>query len=339
MFENIVGQEKAKKKLSFLLDGYTSTGIMPHLMFVAPKGCGKTTIAKAVAKNLLSRGYTPGKPKRFIEINCSTIKSVRQFIDQIVMPFFMDREVTILFDECSELPRDMTMALLTILNPNKENKNIFCFDDNNFEFDFSRHTFMFATTESQTVFHALMDRCERIDLEEYTYDHLGEIVTSSLKDVPFEKKTLEEISTVLRGNARSAQKMANHIRQYLNLRKKSSFGAEDWGSLSDSIGILPLGLNPIEIQLLKVLEQVKGGCTLTNLAAKLSLTRSCIQRDFETYLQKLNLIEIVIGGRRLTNSGREYLKRLDLRPPTPVEEKKPKIVATWPASVPATMPC
>ena len=35
---------------------------------------------------------------------------------------------------------------------------------------------MFATTETQSVFHALMDRLERVDLEEYTLEEMLEIL-------------------------------------------------------------------------------------------------------------------------------------------------------------------
>ena len=45
---------------------------------------------------------------------------------------------------------------------------------------------MFATTEAQDIFHALMDRCERVDLEEYSYDELGEIVQRLNQDKTFE---------------------------------------------------------------------------------------------------------------------------------------------------------
>ena len=68
IFTGIVGQKIAKRKLSFLHEGYTATGIMPHLLFIAPKGCGKTTLAKAAGQNLVNE--ETGKPKPFIEINC-----------------------------------------------------------------------------------------------------------------------------------------------------------------------------------------------------------------------------------------------------------------------------
>ena len=236
-FENIVGQDAAKKKLNFFLGGYKATGIVPHLMFVAPKGCGKTTMAKAFGKQLLARHDEDriGRPKRFLEINCSTIKSVKQFFNQIVIPHINDKECTVLFDEASELPKDVTMALLTILNPNKENRTSFSYEDYVVDFDFSRQTFMFATTEAQQIFHALMDRTERVDLEDYTYDELGEIVKRVCEGKKFENDILPDVATVLRGNARAAQKMANNIDVYLDAKKSKKFTRADWDKLKDHL--------------------------------------------------------------------------------------------------------
>lgn len=305
LFENIVGQDSAKRKLEFYLNGYNASRVIPHLMFVAPKGCGKTTLAKATARCLGGTG-TPDKPKTFIEINCSTIKGVRQFINQVVIPHVHNKEVTVLFDEASELPKDVTMALLTILNPNSTNRNTFCYDDFQIDFDFSLQSFLFATTEAQQIFHALMDRLERVDLEEYSGEHLAEIIRRSLPHVTFEDGVLAEASSVLRGNARQAQKMANNINAYLKQNNQTNFNKSDWLSLKNSLGILPLGLNRIELQILRILAAKKES-SLTNLSAKTGLTRECIQRDFELYLQKQSLMEITTAGRSLTSAGSAYL--------------------------------
>lgn len=307
MFPEIVGQESAKRRIAFYLKGHQGSGVCPHLMFVAPKGCGKTMLAKATGKMLKQKGFD--NAKSFIELNCSTLKSVKQFFNQVVIPHINHKEVTVLFDEASELPKDLTMALLTILNPNSENRTTFSYEDYTVDFDFSRQTFMFATTEAQQIFHALMDRCERVDLEEYTYEQLGEIVRRVCKDIAIEDKLLPKIATVLRGNARSAQKMANNIRTYLAGEKRSDFTEKDWGHLKHALSIQPLGLSPIEVQLLNILT-AKKDCSLTYLASKTGLTKSCLQRDFEMYLQKMNLMEITTSGRAITKTGHDYLKVL-----------------------------
>jgi Holliday junction resolvasome RuvABC ATP-dependent DNA helicase subunit len=309
LFPDVIGQDVAKRKLNFFLDGYRASNYVPHLMFVAPKGCGKTTMAKATAKELTLRD-NPSKTKPFLELNCSTIKNVSQFFNQIVIPHVNFQECTILFDEASELPKDVTMALLTILNPNKDNRNSFSFEEYTVDFDFTMQSFMFATTEAQSIFHALMDRCERLDLEEYTYDELGRIVAVNYPEGEFEKDLLGEIATVLRGNARQAQKMANNIKAYLASKKRDKFTAADWAALKYALGILPLGLSRIELQVLRILSKSKE-CSLTNLSAKTGLTPECLRRDFEMYLQKHSLMEITTNGRTITSAGQKYLKELD----------------------------
>ena len=94
LFPSIIGQDNAKRVLNFFCDGFKQTKVMPHLMFVAPKGCGKTTFAKAVARRL----KRIDDAKRYFEINCSTIKNVKQFFNQLVIPIMQDRDATILFD-------------------------------------------------------------------------------------------------------------------------------------------------------------------------------------------------------------------------------------------------
>ena len=305
MFPDIVGQDKAKKKLQFFHRGYEASGIIPHLMFIAPKGCGKTTLAKAIGRQLKSS--ETGKTKRFLEINCSTIKNVKQFFNQVIVPHVANKECTILFDEASELPKDVTMMLLTCLNPNENNRNEFAYEDYVVDFDFRIHSFLFATTEAHKIFHALMDRCERVDLEEYSYNQLGTIIARQMKGIKFEKGVLDDVATVLRGNARAAQKMANNMKTYLQAKKSKKFSNKDWLIMKDELGILPLGVNRIELIVLNALKEKKE-CSLTHLAAKTGLTPQCLRQDFEMYLQKMNLMEITTSGRALTKTGHEYLE-------------------------------
>ena len=305
IFEGIIGQPNAKRQLGFYKSGYSATRIVPHLMFVAPKGCGKTTMAKAMGK-LLDRVDEPAKPKKFFEINCASIKNLNQLVNQFFIPHVVNSECTVLFDEASELPKDVTMALLTVLNPNPNNRTTFSYEDYVMDFDFKQQSFMFATTEAQSIFHALMDRCERVDLEEYSYNELGDIVQLGNPSIVYEDGLLERIATVLRGTARAAQKMAINITSYMGAKGGESFIEDDWNKLRYALGILPLGLSRIELQILRILTERKE-CSLTNLAAKTGLTPECLRRDFEMYLQKQSLMEITTAGRAISPQGQKYL--------------------------------
>ncbi len=68
--------------------------------------------------------------------------------------------------------------------------------------------------------------------------------------------------------------------------------------------------NEIEIQILRHLTEKKD-CSLTFLAANTGLTKSCVQKDFEMYLQKMNLMEITTAGRGITAKGQETLQEIE----------------------------
>lgn len=324
LFKEIVGQEKPKKELGFYLDSYRRTRFIPHMMIVAPKGQGKTTLARELAKGLVQFDEegevvmapskldpTVIKPRRkpFVEVNCSTLKSVKQFINALVIPYVQDKDVTLLFDEASEIPRDVTMALLTILNPNPENRTTFALDEYVCDFDFRRQTFIFATSEIQKVFHALADRLERITLEEYSNEHLAAIVQKGLPGVECTDNVLLDVASVLRGNARAAQKMSGKIAAYL--KGLLTFTPTDWLKLRDVLSIYPLGLNALEIQILRHLSQNSDGISLTCLSAKTGMSRDSLQKDVELFLLKHNLLSVETSGRMITGKGRDYLKALD----------------------------
>ena len=300
-YSEIVGQEKTKAKLNFLLEGFEQTKIMPHLLFVAPRGCGKTMIAQETAK-IMNR-------QKNVIVNCSTIKNVKSFFNQIMLPYVYDKDTTIIFDEASELPRDVTMALLTILNPNTNNQNEFTFEDGTYTFRFNQNSFIFCTTEAQKIFHALADRLYRIDMEDYSYVSLGKIIQNNLKSKSqfIELDIIDEVASVCRGNARQAQSLANQISSYLMSKNSNKLTSGGWSEIKGKLSIYPLGLSEIELNIIKILKE-HGEVRLTNLSAKTNLTKDMLQKNVEMYLMRNNLIEIRPTGRALTKKGHDYHK-------------------------------
>ena len=318
-WNEIVGQEKAKARLDFHYNAFVTGEALPSFMLCAPRGFGKTTIGESFG--LRVKEHTKGS-KRFFALNCASVKNLKQFWNSIVVPVINDRDVTILFDEASELPVDVRMALLTMINPNPNNHNSYTYDDMTVDFDLCRQTFMFATTEPHRIFHALMNRCRRIDLEDYTYGDLSIILKRNAKGIMFGQHVLEQVAPTLRGNARQAVMMAQDIRTYLAPLKRTNFGMDDWDSLSRQLDILPLGINRLELQVLRTIGSRAGqDCSLTRIAATLGMTPAAVQKDLELYLQKRALMEITTTGRALTAAGYEYLKQLDKFLARPAKKK------------------
>jgi Holliday junction resolvasome RuvABC ATP-dependent DNA helicase subunit len=308
-FDEMIGQDKTKRVLSFYIDAFEKSEILPHLFVVGQRGQGKTMLATQVAKNLRSK--TLGRVKPMLTINCSTLKNVRQFVEDIALTYIRDQHITVFFDEAHEMPESVQTCMLTVLNPNKHNRNTLRFDDYNIEFDFTKVSFIFATTDPQKVITPLKDRCKMIHMEEYNYSDLAKIVENNSDDITYSPEVLEEISSTCRGNARNATLMAkDNITQFAKRHNIHDIDKKAWNELKCVLGILPLGLENTELQLLKVLKE-RGSCSLTNLSAVTGLSGNALRSEFELYLLKHGLMEVAQGGRRITARGVEYLRSLD----------------------------
>jgi len=307
-FKEIVGQESVLRQLDFYIESFKKSKYIPHLLLIAPKGCGKTTIARASATAL--RFIDAEKRGRYISCAGYNKASVEQFYNQIVASGMIDKDATFVFDECHNLSPQIQEELLSILNPNPEYQNTTSFDDREWTFDFKRLSFIFATTEPHLMKEALVDRLTRIELEEYTTEQLSKIVKNTLSEYKIADSTLTAIASTLRGNARAAQKMAMTIEIYLKGGSKKIFTLEDWKILCEVVDIKPLGLSKIELNILRVLGKVRS-MRLTQLSSVTGVNRGSLQKDLEIYLQKKNLIAIEPSGRAITARGQEYLTMMD----------------------------
>ena len=308
IFPNIVGQPITKNKLSFFIENSRQNGILPNILFVGPKGAGKTELARSLARQIKQKD---GKPREFLKIGSATLANVRQFINQIYVPYNMiRREVTLFFDEAHAMKPDLSTEFLNILDVTKDNKTLYTLDGTVYEFDFARHAFLFATTESNKIFAPLVSRFERIDLEDYTPADLALIIGRNLDGVEYDENMLIAMTQDLRPNPREAVKFAGHMRNYLISKNKRRLSPEDWRYVRNRLGLLPLGLNRTELKILRVLDD-RAEASLTALASVTNMSRDSLQKDNEMYLLSRKLIDIGCRGRRITNQGREYLRSLD----------------------------
>lgn len=307
-FPSVLGLTQTKRKLEFFINSYRKTQIFPNLLICAGRGQGKTFLAYEVARNLKELQ----KDKECLLINCGTLKDFNSFVTQIYIPHIADRNVTVAFDECHELPDKLTTGFLTLFNTTRSLQTSYTYNDLTINFDFRKQTFMFMTSESQKVFHALQDRLEKIALEPYSVEELSHIIKKNLPpELKIENGLLEQISLTVRGNPRKAIQTAEKIN--CNLKTgQNSFTQQDWSNIINALDIMPLGVNRIELELMKILSQRKT-CNLTTLAAHMGMSRESLMRDHELYLLKHNLIEIAVGSKRqLTNFGYRYLLNMGL---------------------------
>lgn len=322
LFVDVVGQDGPKRALSMYLDYYAIKRHVPNTIFLGQRGNGKTLIAKkfgtglcqfdangkVVMENHPTKGYRP-KPRKFWEINCSTIGGIEAF-KNLLMDKVHDKDVTMFFDESHDIHPDVTTALLSIMHPDKLHTE-FVHKDFKFDFDWTRQTFLFATTEGHKIFHALMDRLKKIALQEYSLPELTEILRRALarKGITCENKVLELAADVARCNARGAEKIAEDMIMFLCGRL--NFTMSDWKSLSYTMTIRPLGIDNNEMAVMRYLQNHVSGVPLNTLAAKMGMTGNALMKDIELHLKRHDLLEVTTTGRALTAKGIQYLKDLD----------------------------
>ena len=289
-FDKLVGQNSVKKKLGFYLEAYNSTSIVPFLNFVGAKGLGKTEFAREFGRNILN---AEGNKRTFVEINSSTVKGVRQFFEQIYLPFILDKEVTIFFDEAHALPKEVIMVFLSIFNTESGTEKTIVHKETAYTFDFKKHSFLFATTESDKIFAPFKDRLITIDFDNYSQEDLSQIFLNNLQNITFAPDALEYISSTFRGNARNCVQRVKDIQFYSVSRNVNHFSMTEIKDLCDTLGILPEGCTQIEWRILNILRK-EGRQSLQGLSARTGLSRSSIQKDHENYLLSRGYMEIDI---------------------------------------------
>lgn len=309
VFKDLIGLDNTKRKLNFYLKNYQNTYISPNLLLYSAKGCGKTSLARKYASALTTKSDKT-KIKKYIEINSSTIDDIDSFFG-IVNNHLVDQDCTVFFDEAETIEDDLSLTLCSILNPNKDNINYFNYNGNNYVFDFSRLTFIFASTEIQKIHHALLDRLNIIDFDDYKISDLAKIIQKNLSDYKIEDGLLDMVATVVRGNPRQAQKLSNDIIAYLKSKSNKQFTKNDWINIRYQLNINDYGLTASEIKVLQILKDNPNGVSLTKVSSILGSTAENCRKFIELYPLKLGLFEVRPAiGRVLTAKGYEIANKL-----------------------------
>ena len=303
-FDKLVGQDSVKKKLGFYLEAYNSTSIVPFLNFVGAKGLGKTEFAREFGRNVLN---AEGNKRTFVEINSSTVKGVSQFFEQIYLPYILDKEVTIFFDEAHALPKEVVMVFLSIFNTEAGHEKTIIHKETAYVFDFKKHSFLFATTESDKIFAPFKDRLITVDFDNYSQRDLSQIFLNNLVNITFADDALDYISSTFRGNARNCVQRVKDIQFYSKSRNINHFSMVEVKDLCDTLSILPEGCSQIEWRILNILRK-EGRQSLQSLSARTGLSRNSIQKDHENYLLSKGYIEID-GQRLITAKGCALLNK------------------------------
>jgi len=224
--DELVGQEFISTTLKQAL---LSKKIAPAYLFYGPRGTGKTSSARILAKSLnclsfdqptvnpcgtceLCRQITDGNALDIIEIDAASntgVENIREIIERARFSPSQARWKVYVIDECHMLSTAASNALLkTIEEPP------------------ARVIFILATTNPERVLTTIQSRCQKFDFRRISsdeiFEHLCQIANK--ESIKFEDQALKLIS------------------------KRSQGGMRDAQSLLDQLSLLPEGINTKNVQ-------------------------------------------------------------------------------------------
>lgn len=201
-FNDVVGQ---KAITNTLLNAIESNHLASALLFTGPRGVGKTTCARILARKINQPGYDdPTEDFAFnvFELDAASNNSVddiRSLIDQVRIPPQTGKYKVYIIDEVHMLSSAAFNAFLkTLEEPPKH------------------AIFILATTEKHKIIPTILSRCQIFDFKRITVkdakEHLAEVATN--QGVQFEDDALHIIAQKADGAMRDALSIFDRVVSY-----------------------------------------------------------------------------------------------------------------------------
>ncbi|MBE9222501.1 DNA polymerase III subunit gamma/tau, partial [Cyanobacterium stanieri LEGE 03274] len=212
-FAQLAGQDAIAQTLSNAL---TSGKIAPAYLFCGPRGTGKTSSARILAKSLNCMAtdkptptpcgkceacisITNGSALDVIEIDAASntgVDNIREIIERVQFAPVQCRYKVYVIDECHMLSTAAFNALLKTLEEPPD-----------------RVIFILATTDPQRVLPTIISRCQRFDYRRIPLDamvkHLGYIATEEGIDI--DSGALSLVAQLSNGGMRDAESLLDQL--------------------------------------------------------------------------------------------------------------------------------
>lgn len=201
-FKDVVGQQAITNTL---LNAIENNHLAQALLFTGPRGVGKTTCARILARKINQEGYDdPYEDFAFnvFELDAASNNSVddiRNLIDQVRIPPQTGKYKVYIIDEVHMLSQAAFNAFLKTLE------------------EPPRHAiFILATTEKHKIIPTILSRCQIFDFKRITVkdakEHLAEVATN--QGITFEDDALHIIAQKADGAMRDALSIFDRVVSY-----------------------------------------------------------------------------------------------------------------------------
>jgi DNA polymerase-3 subunit gamma/tau len=327
-FSEIVGQEHVVKTLINAI----SSGIISHsYLFSGPRGSGKTTTARILAKALNCQNRKEGESEPcckcdscieikenramdLIEIDAAShrgIDEMKELIDGIKFAPSKSKYKVFIIDESHQLTKEAANALLKTLEEPP-----------------SHAIFVLATTEIHKMIPTIISRCQRFDFRKLTIPEIiKRLETISEKEgVKVEKAALELIALNSGGAIRDAETLLDQILTFENISgQTSAIKAEN---VKDLLGLVEVALVSRFCNFLCKKETTKAISYLNEISEKGSDLQE-FARALINYLRQGLILKITgpeIGNPMITGLTKEEFAKLKEQTDNLKEEEIRRII-------------
>ncbi len=215
LFSEIIGQEHVTQTIT---NAIVSEKVSHAYLFCGPRGSGKTTMARLLAKSVNCqnrKNFEPcnkclscleimkGSAMDIVEIDAAShrgIDEVRELREGIKFAPVKSKFKVYIIDEIHQITKEAANALLKILEESP-----------------GHAIFILATTEPQKMISTVISRCQRFNFRKLTVSEIVKRleIISKKEGIKFEKEALELIASNSEGAIRDAEGLLGQIFSFI----------------------------------------------------------------------------------------------------------------------------
>lgn len=284
-FNQYIGQEKAKEILnSYILGVAARNKVFPHILIHAKAGMGKTTLAKIIAGEI---------GKNFVEIIASEIETNLD----IKLKIIASDGGVVFIDEIHGLERGVCESLYSLMED---------FSDNGEQVQ--EFTLVGATTEIGEIMETRRPFLDRfkiiIELEDYTEKEIS-VIAEQYIDCSFDNDELSNnVYEIIGKNSRRTPRTA------IRLAEASVYLNNDIMRVLKNFNIIENGYTHKDLYTLEYISKNEKGVGLNGIIAYLGTSKANYQQEIEPWLLSNGLILRTPRGRKITEEGKQIIKKL-----------------------------